>query len=59
MPMTRHPPYRSDKLSRLTPPSESIERHSPNGIKSLAEGGGMAPILPRSLTYELPIFGLS
>jgi len=57
--MTRHPPYRSDKLSRHAPPSESLERHSPNGIKNLATGGGMAPILPRWLTYELPIFGLS
>jgi hypothetical protein len=57
--MTRHPPYRSDKLSRLAPPSESIERHSPNRIKSLAAIGGMAPILPGWLTYELPLFGLS
>jgi hypothetical protein len=57
--MTRHPPYRSDKLSRLAPQSESIERHFPYGINSLAAGGGMAPILPRWLTYELPILGLS
>src|SRR5262245_49059353 len=58
-PVTRHPPFCSDKLSRLAPPSESIERRSPYGIKNLAAGGGMAPILLRRLTYELPRFGLS
>src|SRR5262245_1789128 len=37
-PLTRHPLYHSDKLSRLAPTSELIERHSPYGIRSLAEG---------------------
>jgi hypothetical protein len=34
-----HPPlYHGDKLSRLAPPSELIEIHSPFVIRSLAEG---------------------
>jgi hypothetical protein len=37
-PLTRHRPCRSDKLSRLAPPSELIKRHPPCGIRSLAEG---------------------
>src|SRR5262245_22849219 len=37
-PLTRHPLYHSDKLSRPAPPSELIIRHSPYGIRSLAEG---------------------
>ena len=36
--LTRHFPYHSDKLSRLAPPSELSGRHSPCGIRSLAEG---------------------
>jgi hypothetical protein len=47
--MTRHSPYRSDKLSRLAQPSELIEYHFPCGINSLAEGGSPAPILRRRL----------
>jgi hypothetical protein len=34
--LTRYDPYGSDKLSRLAPPSELIERHSPCRIRSLA-----------------------
>jgi len=45
--MTRHPRYRGDKLSCLAPPSELIKYHSPCGIRSLPEGGNMAPILQR------------
>jgi len=37
-PLTRHSPYRRDKLSRLAPPSESIVCRSHHGIRSLAEG---------------------
>jgi hypothetical protein len=37
-PLTRHSPYHRDKLSRLAPPPELIERHSTCGIRSLAEG---------------------
>jgi hypothetical protein len=48
-PLTRHPPYHSDKLSRLALPSESVERHSPCGIRNLGEGGPLAPVLPRKL----------
>jgi hypothetical protein len=44
--MTRYSPSRRIKLSRLAPPSESIERRSPCGISGLAEGGNMAPGLP-------------
>src|SRR6266540_3794389 len=57
-PMTRHPPYRSDKLSRLRPPSESIERHSPNGIKRLATCGRLAPILRGRLAQTVVICNL-
>src|SRR5215468_9465246 len=37
-PLTRHPLYYSDKLSRLAPPSELIVRYSPYRIRGLAEG---------------------
>jgi hypothetical protein len=47
--MTRPPTYRGDKLSRLPPPSELIECHSSCGIRNLAEGGRLAPILPSRL----------
>src|SRR5215475_8958228 len=53
-PLTRHFSYCSDKLSRLAPPAESVERHSSCGIRSLAEGGNMAPILLRRLAFDLP-----
>jgi hypothetical protein len=33
-PLTRHSPYRGDKLSRLAPPPELIQYHSFCGIKS-------------------------
>jgi len=36
--LTRHPTYHRDKLSRLAPPSELSERHSPCGIMRLAGG---------------------
>jgi len=36
-PLTPHLPYSSDKLTRLAPPSELVERHSPLGIRSLAK----------------------
>jgi hypothetical protein len=45
--MTHLSPYRGDKLSRLAPSSDLIKWRPPCGIKSLAEGGRMAPILPR------------
>jgi|SRR5215471_9169628 len=38
-------PLSSDKLSRLALPSELIECHYPRGIRRLAEGGRLAPIL--------------
>src|SRR5262249_50026268 len=38
-------PLSSDKLSRLALPSELIECHYPRGIRRLAEGGCLAPIL--------------
>ena len=41
--MTRYSLSRRIKLSRLAPPSESIERLSPCGISGLVEGGNMAP----------------
>jgi hypothetical protein len=37
-PLTRYLPYHGVNLSRPAPPSELIERHSPYGIRSLAEG---------------------
>jgi hypothetical protein len=43
--MTRYSFSRRTKLSRFAPPSELIERRSPCGISSLAEGGNMAPSL--------------
>ena len=43
--MTRHSTYRGDKLSLITPPSELIKRPPPCGIKSLAEGVRLAPVL--------------
>jgi len=36
--LTHHSLYRSDKLSRIAPPSELIERPSYCEIRSLAEG---------------------
>jgi hypothetical protein len=42
-PLTRHFPYHCDKLSLLALTSELVERHSPCGIRSLAEGGRLAP----------------
>jgi len=48
-PQTHHHIYHSDKLLRLAPPSDLIERHSHCGIRGLAEGGRLAPILPRRL----------
>jgi hypothetical protein len=48
-PLTRHFPYCSDKLSRLAPPSKSIVCRSHHGIRSLAEGGPLAPVLLRRL----------
>src|SRR5262245_11212238 len=43
--MARHLSYRSDKLSRLTLPSELIECYYPFRIRSLAKGGRVAPML--------------
>src|SRR5262245_42689247 len=42
-------PYHRDKLSRLALRPELNECHFYCGSWSLAEGGNMAPILPRSL----------
>ena len=36
-PLTRHFAYRSDKMSRLAPPSELSERHYPCRIRRLAD----------------------
>jgi len=52
-PLTRHRPDHGDKLSRLAPPSELIDRHFPCGIKSLAKCGRSAPVLQRRLTFTL------
>src|SRR5262245_10097318 len=41
--MTRHSPYRGNKLSRLALPSELIECHSPSRIRSLAKAGAWRP----------------
>src|SRR5262250_122653 len=49
--MTRHPPYRGDKLSHLAQPSELSEWRFSYGIWNLAEGRRMAPILLRRLAY--------
>jgi len=38
---------RGDKLSRYALPSELIDCPSHCGIRGLAEGGRMAPILPK------------
>jgi len=46
--LTRLSRLRGDKLSRLAPPSELIERPSSYGIKSLAEGERLAPGLQGS-----------
>jgi len=51
--LTRHSLYRGDKLSRLAPPSELIERPSSCEIKSLAEGERPAPVLRGQLAYYL------
>ena len=56
--MTRHPPYRSDNLSRLTPPSELIKRHSPCGIRSLAEGRTLGAHFAGRLAYILSLSSL-
>src|SRR5215467_6818162 len=45
-PLTRHSHYHGDKLSRVALPSELVECHCSCGIKDIAEGGNMAPILP-------------
>jgi hypothetical protein len=51
--MTRYSSHLGDKMSRLAPSSELSERRSRCGIKGLAEGEGMAPILPKRLAYIL------
>jgi len=51
--MTRYSSYRGDKMSRLAPSSELVERHSPCGIRGLAESVGMARILLEWLAYYL------
>jgi hypothetical protein len=38
-PLTRRSSYQGDKLSRLAPPPESVERHSSCGISRSAVGG--------------------
>src|SRR5262245_54569870 len=51
--LTRLSHFRSDKLSRLAPPSELIERPSSYRIRSLAEGERPAPVLRGRLVYSL------
>jgi len=51
--MTRYSSYRSDKLSRLAPTSELIKRHSPCGIRSLAEGRTLGAHFAGRLAYIL------
>jgi hypothetical protein len=55
-PLTQHPPYRRDILSRLPPSSESNECHFSCGSRGLAKCWRLAPILPGRLAYILPIF---
>jgi len=45
IPLTRHSPFHSDKLSRLAPLAELFECHSTYRIGGLAECGRMAPFL--------------
>jgi hypothetical protein len=52
--LTRHLSYHRDKLSRLAPPSELSKCDSPYGIRGLAKGGLLAPVLPMRLAYILP-----
>src|SRR5215470_15773278 len=51
--LTRRSICRRDKLSRLSPPSELIERPSSCEIRSLAEGERPAPVLLGQLGYFL------
>jgi hypothetical protein len=51
--LTRLSLYRSDKLSRLAPPSELIDRPSSCEIRRLAEGERPAPVLRGQLAYFL------
>jgi len=51
--LTRHSLYRGDKLSRLAPLSELIERPSYCEIRSLSEGERPAPVLRGQLAYFL------
>src|SRR5262249_44389639 len=46
-------PYQGDNLSRLALRSELIDCHSPCGIRGLAEGGRMAPILPEKAKLKI------
>ena len=55
-PLTQHPPYLSDIMSRLPPSSESNECHFSCGSWGLAKCWRLAPILPRRLAYILPTF---
>src|SRR5262249_54079186 len=51
--MTRHPPYRGDKLSRPAPPSELSKRRSPCGIRSLAEDRTLGAHFAGRLAFDL------
>jgi hypothetical protein len=59
-PLSLHSPYRSDKMSRLATPLKLSKRHSPCGIRSLAEGRTLGAHFAET-TDVLPfkiIFGL-
>ena len=56
--LTRQFPYHGDKLSRLAPPFELIERRPPCGTRSLSKGGRLAPILrAEGVLPNLPTYG--
>src|SRR5262249_6440923 len=46
-------PYHGDNLSRLALPPALIDCQSPCGIRGLAEGGRMAPILPKKAKLKI------
>ena len=53
VPLTRHFPYHGDKLSRLAPPSELIERRPPYEIRSLAEGSTLGAHFAEAMGVQL------
>jgi hypothetical protein len=52
--LTRHPTYRRDKLSRLAPPSELSEAHSPCRIWRLAGGRALGASFAVAMALILP-----